>query len=290
MLIESDKMFSFLSQTDLEKYYFFCHGILNSGNDFSLREITFFCATPEPVTDFVCLKRYGDGEDMLFALTENSELVKEALSYRKDAPSVIAPEYEDRIPCCRLITDSDTILESLKTDFSLTPDEQFVAPSYFLKDVSELRAFPLSEGVTIVCLTDENIEKIKAQILEENQSEKYSSYNEEHVGLWVLKRYRGSETYMLGLKDTSLQKTRWIGYLRAENGVGNYMDIGWVQVDIDKRGHGYAKQLVSFFSADSIKKGHIPRYSFAMSSESEKVAEACGFTQKHEFKYRMTIQ
>ncbi|MCQ2436214.1 MAG: GNAT family N-acetyltransferase [Clostridia bacterium] len=68
------------------------------------------------------------------------------------------------------------------------------------------------------------------------------------------------------------------------------MDIGWVQVDIDERGKGYAKQLVSYFAADSIKNGLIPRYSFAMSNESEKVAEACGFTRTQAFRYRMTIK
>lgn len=88
MLVDNQKMLSFLSDTDVEKYYHICNDIISSGEDYSLREVVFFCLEENPSDVFVCLRRYDDGECLISAYTDNCELVVEAIEYCKNAKLV----------------------------------------------------------------------------------------------------------------------------------------------------------------------------------------------------------
>ncbi|MBP3919308.1 MAG: GNAT family N-acetyltransferase [Clostridia bacterium] len=286
MLIDRMKMLFFFNVTDVQRYYHFCHDILFCGTDSALRDIAFFCRESEPCIDFVCLKRYDDGEDRLFAYTDAYSLIEEALAYRETAPSVIDPQLSDVKRSCMLITDSEKVLAALGNSYTLTPSEDTASPCYYLRGTADLRLFPCAANTCIVRLDTNNIEMIRAQLAKNGETEEYS---EDHIGLWALQQYQFSENYLLGIEE-SPEHVRWIGYLRAEQGYGNTADIGWVQIDAAERGHGYAKQLVSYFAADCLKNGKFPRYSFAVMHASEMVAEKCGFTRENGSRYRMMIE
>ena len=68
-----------------------------------------------------------------------------------------------------------------------------------------------------------------------------------------------------------------VGYLRAECGYMNIYDIGWLYIEPKYRGKGYATLLVLDFSKEMFKNGLIPHYGYAISEESARVAEKCGY-------------
>ena len=68
-----------------------------------------------------------------------------------------------------------------------------------------------------------------------------------------------------------------VGYLRAECGYMNIYDIGWLYIEPQYRGKGYASLLVLNFSRDMFMNGLIPHYGYAVSKESAHVAEKCGY-------------
>lgn len=65
-----------------------------------------------------------------------------------------------------------------------------------------------------------------------------------------------------GLRDTC--------ELRADFPI--FTTTGWLQVQTEYRGHGYASQLVLYFSHDCFSHGGIPHYGYAVSESSTRVA------------------
>lgn len=289
MLVDNQKMLSFLSDTDVEKYYHICNDIISSGEDYSLREVVFFCLEENPSDVFVCLRRYDDGECLISAYTDNCELVVEAIEYCKNAKLVTDNNLYGHQNRCELFTDTEDLIEALKQHYVVTPSERFRAPSYYIRSVEDIHWFPITDNTVIRQLTPEISEEIRTQMLASGVSDKSDDYDDEHLGLWGLQIYGDDVNYLLGIKDSSCE-IRWIGYLRTEKGFGNYMDIGFLFVNVEFRGHGYAKQLVSHFTRECLKNGKIPRYSFALNPESEGVAKVCGFTQKSFAKHRVMIE
>ena len=253
MFIDKFTMQNILAGKDEGRFYHICLDISLSGEKYKVQNVTFFAREPGQADDFLCVTEYKDSLAVLTVETADPEIISEGVQYllRSDAA-----EYELRTNCDILS------LPCIADNFEIG-DDTGSSPTYSLRSADELVDIPAGD-VEISLLTKENSEAFREILASE-----HAPYADCFADI---RRY-------------GMTKDRKpIGYLRAERGYKNYYDIGWLYVLPGARGHGYAPMLVSYFAKDCLENGAFPNYGYAVSRESERVAEKCGFSKDEDYR------
>jgi len=290
MKIENSIMLDFLRKIDERKYYSFCRDSFLAGPDYKVSIISFFCPSRNPSEEFVCIKRYED-EDYISIRTENEDTITEAFAYYETLN--LNKLYQNKTRPIIVFSDSYDIFgySCLTAKYHIEDIENIGSRYFYLRNYSDFNDFPLDTNLSILVTKDGEIEKIASKLERSDNIFGLNNreYSEDHIGTWALNEaiigencYR-KRTYFLQKEDII------IGYLRAESGYGKYYEIGWLQTDIGERGKNYAPILVSCFVKDCLSSGLIPDYSYAITDESIRVAEKCGFICERSSKYKKKL-
>ena len=263
--MQADKfyMLKHFRKTDEVYHYADCVDIIYSGENYKVNDIVYFVKEEtSPLADYIQIKKYDDDYILIGVYTNSRELIAEAVSYlikhhAKTGTIEIAGAYSE-------IFDFDCI-----TQYFNISDGSNLSPIYYMRSENELFDIVSDPDVSIAPVTEGDREELAAEV-------RAGHYNEEEMGPRVLDfHYDGVDTEIYVLRV----KGRIVGYLRAECWFSNIYDIGWIQVQPEYRGNGYAVQLVNHFSRDCFARGFIPHYGYAVSDASARVAEKCGYTR-----------
>ena len=158
-------------------------------------------------------------------------------------------------------------MDRLCRHFSFGTPEYPASPVYYIHSPDALRPLPDRDTVSISLLQERDKAEI-AQCVEEGKLDPAYMNADVFVPCPIFKDVKW---YILRV-DGEIA-----GYLRGECGYANIYDIGWLYVEPRFRGHGYAADLVMYFSKDLFAGGAIPHYGYAISEASVRVAEKCGY-------------
>lgn len=263
MFAEKFFMLEHFRKTDEVYYYADCVDITRAGENCYLNDIAFFIKDERsPLSDYIQVKKYDDNSILIGVHTNSRELIEEVVSYlteccAKSSKIEMCSEYDeiftyDCIVNRFVISDSDTL-----------------NPIYYMRSSGDLRDIPPDPDVSIALAVEGDRDELAAEV-------KAGHYNEEEMGPRVLDSpYDGVDVRIYVLRV----RGRIAGYLRAECWFSNIYDIGWIQVQTEYRGNGYAALLALYFSRDCFARGYIPHYGYAVSDASARVAEKCGYTR-----------
>lgn len=262
MIIENRKMLAYFDALDRVRYYNMCVDIALAGDDYKVTEVVFFANHSEgPFSDYIQVKKYDDSFLLLCVETKDTGLISECLAYVGEIKDSF-DEIEIRTPFPSALNH-----EELNRQFSMDIPSYPASPVYYIHSPAELHEIKHNPRVRISRMCEEdrieiahNVKagKLDEECMGEDGFRKKSCFQDM---IWYILRVDGDIA----------------GYLRAECGYANIYDIGWLYVEERYRGNGYATELASWFSHDMFNSGAIPHYGFAISKESARVAEKCGY-------------
>ncbi len=262
MIIENKNMLASFDAADKERYYPICMDIALAGNDYKVKEVIFFVRYEDaPLSDYIQIKKYDDRFLLIGVHTEDTALISEGLEYVKGVKNEF-DEIEMRTSFLSVLNH-----EGMNQQFSMYMPENPANPVYYIHSPSELTDIQHNSRVHISRVTE-------ADKIEIANGVKYGKLCSECMGegMFQIKTcFKDIIWYILRV-DGDIA-----GYLRAECGYANIYDIGWLYVLPRYRGNGYAAELVSYFSHETFSNGAIPHYGYAISNESVRVAEKCGY-------------
>lgn len=262
MRIDKSFMLEKFHSADVIRFFETCLDITLAGDDYKITDIIYFIKDElTALDDYIQIKHYDDSFLLIYAHTRNPELFSECVAY--------VSEHKDDFDEIVLSTPFSEISnnDALNKQFSLAAPSYPANPVYYIHSPSELSDIRLGENVSIALGTECDREELRREA-------ELGNINTEEFGPEIFNTYdcyRDTRLYIMRVDG------RIIGYLRAECGYENIYDIGWLYVMPEYRGYGYAAQLVMHFSRDCFDNGLIPHYGYAVSPESARVAEKCGY-------------
>lgn len=262
MILDAKTMLSFFDSAGRYKYYHWCADISLAGEDHKVKEVVFFVSDIEdPLSDYIWLKKYRNSFLLVGVYTKDNMLISECMEYIDTLRNEFG-EIELRTPFS-CVLDSDSILKR----FSLEQVQDLPNPVYYIDSQSELLNYTGDIELSITQLSDEDRNEIANSV-------RLGKLDRESWG-------DGSFKPCTGFKDVKVYIARLkgeiIGYLRAECGYMNVYDIGWLYIEPSYRGMGYAAALVSYFSREMFNADLVPHYGYAISEQSARVAQKCGY-------------
>jgi len=263
MIIDNFKMTEALALADSARYYHWCVDLSLAGEDYKVNEIVCFVNDEsDPLSDFVQVKKYDMGCLLILLYTEKNELIDECMDY-VDAIAKGFPEIEIRTPYPSFF-ESDRI----KGKYAVVPVANPSNPVFYIHSADELVPNRKHEAVEVHQYRGD---ADKAAIFSAVNGGRIDVANMNADMFVPCTVFKDVKWYIMCI-DGEIA-----GYLRAECGYGNIYDIGWLYVEPRYRGHGYAVDLVTYFSKDMFARQAIPHYGYAVSEESVSVAKKCGY-------------
>ncbi len=262
MRISSAEFLAALEAADKVLYYEWCVDLSLVGNGYKVTEIVSFVKTTDtPLTDFIQVKKYSDSFLLVLIYTKDAALIGECVEYLTEIAADFA-EIEMRTPfpsvlCSPMLTDR----------FSIGASDYPSNHVYCIRHPDALILPPANRAVTVTHFTD-------ADRLEIKRAADSGSID------------RAEMNADMFIPPANCKDVRWYilrvdgeigGYLRAECCLGDIYNIGWLYMEPNLRGHGYAAYLVAFFAKEMFTSGKIPHYGYAVSEQSARVAKKCGF-------------
>lgn len=263
MRIDNQTMIAALDASDRVRYYHWCTDLSLEGKEYKITEIVCFVSdAAQPLHDFIQVKKYDDGFLLILLYTENQELIAECMNYVDTVEDAFA-EIELRTPYSSVLQ-----LPIIQSRYTLANPEYPASPVYYIHAEDQLLS-PKTNTETSVSLYRESDKDEIAKAVSAGALDEESMNADMFVPCTV---FSDVKWYILRVSGEIA------GYLRAECGYANIYDIGWLYVEPRFRGHGYACNLVMHFSHDLFGNGKIPHYGYAISRESARVAEKCGYS------------
>jgi GNAT superfamily N-acetyltransferase len=262
MILDNQTMIAALDASDRARYYHWCTDLSLAGEDYKVNEIVcFVCDASDPLADFIQVKKYDIGFLLLLVYTENQNLIAECMDY----VDMVKDAFEE----IELRTPYESVLQEpqIMQRFSLTEPEYPGSPVYYLHTVDELSSLSYHTDAAISPYRESDKDDIAQAIAAGALDSEYMN-----ADMFVpCSVFSDVKWYILRVNG------ELAGYLRAECGYANIYDIGWLYVEPRFRGHGYACDLVMYFSHDMFAHGQIPHYGYAISEQSARVAQKCGY-------------
>lgn len=262
MIIDNKIMLSCFDFADRARYYHWCADISLAGEDYKVNEIVFFAKDEkEPLSDYIQVKKYDDSFLLAGIYTQDASLILECMEYI-DTIKNSFNEIELRTPFPSVLEQG-----SVTTRFVFETPQYPANPVYYINSFDELSNLICDDRISVTLIKDED--KIEVARKVEKGLLDPESWGD------------GSFRPCTNFKDVKFYIMRVdgeiVGYLRAECGYMNIYDIGWLYIEPQHRGKGYASLLVMDFSRNMFMNGLIPHYGYAISKESARVAEKCGY-------------
>jgi len=262
MIADNRFMLRALQAADDVFHFPACLDLTLTGPDYKVRDIKYFIKSESaPLDDYLCIRIFDDSYAIIYAGTRDAELLAECFSYVFYELRGIA-EFELRTPHEEIFR-----FECFARFFTVIEPTDSMDPVYFLHTQSELADIPTDPSVSVSLASDAD----KAAL---SEASRRGQRMPDGIGPDIFERsplFRDTRLYLLRTGGSIA------GYLRAECAYANIYNIGWLYILPEFRGRGYAVQLTMRFSRDCFANGWIPHYGFAVSKESERVAEKCGF-------------
>ncbi len=259
MIIDSQRMLSFFDSADRIRHYNVCVDISLAGEDYTVNEIVFFAKNDnDPLSDYIQVKKFDDGFLLIGIYTQDAPLILECMEYI----DTIKSEFTD----IELRTPFDSVLKekSVTARFTFEEPQYPSNPVYYIRYYDSLPNL-IHDNITVTLLNDEDKTEIthalNMGILDPESWGDFRPCTSFKDVKWYIMRVKGEIA----------------GYLRAECGYKNIYDIGWLYIEQKYRCKGYATELVLHFSKDMFEQDAIPHYGYAISKESSRVAEKCGY-------------
>ena len=251
-----------LLDSDRIRYYQRCADLSLAGDDYKVNEIICFAKDEcGSIDDFAQIKKYDDEFMLIVIYTEDENLISECMdcvSQLKDDFS----EIEIRTPYASVLE-----MNIIRDNYILGIPKYKVSPVYYMYSQNQLPHLPEIESLSISLFKETD----KAEIAKAEKEGKLDSENMNADMFVPYANFKDVKWYILRCNGEIA------GYLRAECGYANIYDIGWLYVEPRFRGQGFAPALVVHFSKDMFVNGKIPHYGYAISEESARVAEKCGY-------------
>ncbi len=255
-------MVAALDSADRERYYHWCTDLVLAGEDYKVNEIICFAKNEnDPLADFAQVKKYDMGFLLILLYTEDKTLIAECMDYAEN----VSADFDD----IELRTPYPWILESdrIRAHYSITFPEYPANPVYYIHSSADLTPIPENKDASVSLFKESDKFEI-ARAVDTGIIDAESM----NVDMFVpCTNFKDVKWYILRVNG------KIAGYLRGECGYANIYDIGWLYVETRFRGHGYAADLVQYFSKDMFANGAIPHYGYAISEASSRVAEKCGY-------------
>ena len=215
----------------------------------------------EPLSDYVQVKKYDDSFLLVGIYTQDTSLILECMEYI-DTIKNSFNEIELRTPFPSVLEQG-----SVTTRFVFETPQYPANPVYYINSSDELSNLICDDRISVTLIKDEDKIEVARKV---------------EKGLLDLESWGdGSFRPCTNFKDVKFYIMRVdgeiVGYLRAECGYMNIYDIGWLYIEPQYRGKGYASLLVMNFSRDMFMNGLMPHYGYAISIASARVAEKCGY-------------
>ena len=262
MIIDNKIMLSCFDSADRARYYHWCVDISLAGEDYKVNEIVFFAKDEkEPLSDYVQVKKYDDSFLLVGIYTQDTSLILECMEYI-DTIKNSFNEIELRTPFPSVLEQG-----SVTTRFVFETPQYPANPVYYINSSDELSNLICDDRISVTLIKDEDKIEVSRKV---------------EKGLLDLESWGdGSFRPCTNFKDVKFYIMRVdgeiVGYLRAECGYMNIYDIGWLYIEPQYRGKGYASLLVMNFSRDMFMNDLMPHYGYAISIASARVAEKCGY-------------
>lgn len=262
MIIDNKIMLSCFDSADRARYYHWCVDISLAGEDYKVNEIVFFAKDEkEPLSDYIQVKKYDDSFLLVGIYTQDTSLILECMEYI-DTIKNSFNEIELRTPFPSVLEQG-----SVTTRFVFETPQYPANPVYYINSSDELSNLICDDRISVTLIKDEDKIEVARKV---------------EKGLLDLESWGdGSFRPCTNFKDVKFYIMRVdgeiVGYLRAECGYMNIYDIGWLYIEPQYRGKGYASLLVMNFSRDMFMNGLMPHYGYAISIASARVAEKCGY-------------
>lgn len=262
MIVDNKTMLSCFDSADRARYYHWCADISLAGEDYKVNEIVFFAKDEkEPLSDYIQVKKYDDSFLLVGIYTQDTSLILECMEYI-DTIKNSFNEIELRTPFPSVLEQG-----SVTTRFVFETPQYPANPVYYINSSDELSNLICDDRISVTLIKDEDKIEVARKV---------------EKGLLDLESWGdGSFRPCTNFKDVKFYIMRVdgeiVGYLRAECGYMNIYDIGWLYIEPQYRGKGYASLLVMNFSRDMFVNGLMPHYGYAISIASARVAEKCGY-------------
>jgi len=262
MRIDNQIMIAALDAADRIRYYHWCTDLSLAGEDYKINEIVCFVRdVSDPLADFIQVKQYDLGFLLILLYTEDPALIAECMDY-VDTVKDTFEEIELRTPYSAVPR-----LPIIQNRYTLTDPAYPASPVYYIHAEDQLLSPKTNTEASVSLYRDSDKGEI-AKAVAAGALDCESMNADMFVPCTV---FSDVKWYILRV-DGEIA-----GYLRAECGYANIYDIGWLYVEPRFRSHGYACDLVMHFSRDLFDNGQIPHYGYAISKESARVAEKCGY-------------
>ena len=262
MRIDNPTMIAALDAADRIRYYHWCTDLSLAGEDYKINEIVCFVRdASDPLADFIQVKQYDLGFLLILLYTEDPALIAECMDY-VDTVKDAFEEIELRTPYSAVLA-----LPILQNRYTFTAPAYPASPVYYIHAEDQLLSPKTNTEASVSLYCDSDKDEI-ADAVAAGALDCESMNADMFVPCTV---FSDVKWYILRVNGEIA------GYLRAECGYANIYDIGWLYVEPRFRGHGYACDLVMYFSKDLFAHGAIPHYGYAISGESARVAQKCGY-------------
>ena len=236
------------------------------GENYKIKTIRYLVKdVTQPLEDFICFEEYDDDFLLIQCHTREEELLAVMAN---EIESSVFGEKEIRTPYSDILT-----VPMLTSRFHMTVSGEDVSPIYALIDHRQLSPLALPCGVTVELWDGSDAESVISAM---------TDIGEDVV--WVCECYRDTRRYLLRKEGSP------VGVLRAECAYKNYYDIGWLHIEPAYRGQGLGTCLTLAFAHDCLARGDRPHFGFAISEESARVAEKCGFVNVRESVMAVKVQ
>ena len=266
MRIDNQTMLAALDAADRIRYYHWCTDLSLAGEDYKINEIVCFVrSADEPLADFIQVKQYDLGFLLILMYTGHPELVEECMDY-VDTVKDAFEEIELRTPYPAVLQ-----LPIIQNRYTLTTPAYPASPVYYIHSANQLQSVQSHPEASVSLYCDADKAEIAKAVAAGNLD--CESMNADMFVPCTV--FSDVKWYILRVGGEIA------GYLRAECGYANIYDIGWLYVEPRFRGHGYACDLVQSFSRDLFSRGAVPHYGYAISAESARVAQKCGYECDH---------
>lgn len=266
MIIDNQIMIAAMDQADRVRYYHWCTDLSLAGEDYKITKIVCFaCDASDPLSDFIQVKKYDDRFLLILLYTENTSLIAECMEY-VDTVKDAFDDIELRTPYLSAVH-----LPAIKQRFTLAEPEYPGSPVYYMHHAEELPPHTQHAEAVISDYSESDKDELVKEIAQANANGLLDVESMNPTMFVPCTVFSDVKWYILRVNGEIA------GYLRAECGYANIYDIGWLYVEPRFRGHGYAVDLVMYFSKDMFARGAIPHYGYAISSDSARVAVKCGY-------------
>lgn len=253
-----NKEFLNFFERDLVRNFYVCDNIVNAGREgYGIKSIWFFTANGKPSASYVSFCENVWNELFVSFFTEDYNLLADAFY-----------EVKNKFHNYSLVHFGVNHMDFFETNifkcyFNISSSYKSEYGVFASLSPNAIPKISYPEQVTI---------KIETQL----EQTKYARFNDKKWdGLSSQIKFGRSGDLLFLL----FEKEKLCGYLLACNTYKNVYDISNVFVTEKKRGKKYGMFLTVFFAHYCYRNGLLPHYGTAVSTPSEKVALASGFTE-----------